>query len=49
MSKVIKDSLLSLMIFTVFSLQTSVQINEEIDRSFSVVSHSDVSLNKING
>ncbi|PKG85877.1 hypothetical protein CXF85_03640 [Colwellia sp. 75C3] len=52
MSKVIKNSLLSLVVFTSFnllSLQASAQINEEIERSFAVVSQSDFSLNNING
>ncbi|PKI17047.1 DUF4097 family beta strand repeat-containing protein [Colwellia sp. 12G3] len=52
MSKVIKNSLLSLVMFTSFnllSLQVSAQINEEIAQSFSVTSQSDFSLNNING
>ncbi len=52
MSKIIKSSLLSLVIFTslnFLSLQASAQINEEIEKSFSVASQSTFSLSNING
>lgn len=52
MSKIIKNSLLSLVIFTssiLLSLQVAAQINEEIEKSFTVTSKSNFSLNNING
>ena len=52
MSKVIKNSLLGLVVFAslnLLSLQVSAQINEEIEQSFPVASQSDFSLNNING
>lgn len=52
MSNVIKNSLLSLVIFTALfsmSLPVSAQIIEEVEQSFSVTSQSDFSLNNING
>jgi DUF4097 and DUF4098 domain-containing protein YvlB len=52
MSKVIKNSLLSLVIFTssiLLSLQVAAQINDEIEKSFTVTSESTFSLNNING
>jgi len=52
MSKIIKNSLLSLVIFTSsisLSLQVAAQINEEIEQSFTVTSESYFSLNNING
>lgn len=52
MKSVIKNSLLSLVIFTssiLISLQVAAQINEEIEKSFSVTNESDFSLSNING
>lgn len=52
MNKVIKNSLLSIVIFTssiLLSLQVAAQINEDIEKSFTVTSESDFSLNNING
>jgi len=52
MSKVIKNSLLSLVIFSssiLLSLQVAAQINEEIEKSFTVTGESDFSLSNLNG
>jgi len=52
MSKIIKKCLLSLVIFTSsisLSLQVAAQINEEIEKSFTVTNDSDFSLSNING
>jgi DUF4097 and DUF4098 domain-containing protein YvlB len=52
MSKVFKNSLLSLFIFTLlicFSLQVSAQVDEEIEKKFLITSKTDFSLKNING
>ena len=49
MNKVIKNSLLSLMLFTAVNSSVSAKINEEIEKSFSVSPSSDFILNNING
>jgi len=52
MSKVFKNSLLSLVTFTsliCLSLQVSAQVDEEIEKIFPVTSQADFSLNNING
>jgi len=52
MSKVIKNSLLSLVIFSssiLLSLQVAAQINEKTEKSFTVNNESHFSLNNING
>jgi len=52
MSKVIKNSLLSIVIFTssiLLSLQVAAQINDEVEKSFTVTGESKFSLNNING
>lgn len=52
MSKIIKNSSFILALFSsliIFSLQVSAQINEEIEKSFSLTSQSDFSLSNVNG
>jgi len=52
MNKIIKNSLLSLVIFTSsisLSLQVAAQINETVEKSFEVTNDSAFSLNNING
>jgi len=52
MSKILKNSLLSLVTFTslvCLSLQVSAQVDEEIEKNFPVTSEADFSLNNING